>query len=193
MRDDQDDGAAKDVLTTAEMRAALDGLTAADVARLQSAAQFFSEINGFNDSLGLLQEALVRALEGKRRCPRDLPPVPFLFGAIRSIANSMSKAAARSPIDRFAALDEAEEQDEFVEAAQHVTPEREVAAQDTLHKVNELFKDDPEALMVLYAMAEGLQGQALREALTLTETQHNTIRRRMMRQSKSLAEAWRQK
>lgn len=59
--------------------------------------------------------------------------------------------------------------------------------------MNELFKDDPEALMVLYAMAEGLQGQALREALTLTETQHNMIRRRMMRQSKSLAEAWRQK
>lgn len=193
MRDDQDDGAAKDVLTTREMRAALDGLKAADVTRLQSAAQFFSEINGFDDSLGLLQEALVRALEGKRRCPRDLPPVPFLFGAIRSIANSMSKAAARSPIDRFAALDEAEEQDDFVEAAQHVTPEREVTAQDALHKVNELFKVDPEALMVLYAMAEGLQGQALREALTLTETQHNTIRRRMMRQSKSLAEAWRQK
>lgn len=195
VRDDQHDDAGKDMLTTAEVRAALDALKPADEVRLLRGAQFFSEINGFDDASGLLQEALIRALEGTRRCPRDLPLMPFLFGVIRSIANSVSKSAVRSPINRFAEVDEAEDQehDEGIETVQHITPERVVAAQEMLQKVNDMFKDDADVLMVLYAMAEGLQGQDLRDALGLTETQHNTIRRRMMRQSKSLAEAWRQK
>ena len=119
--------------------------------------------------------------------------VPFLFGAMRSIANSVSKSAKRSPIDQYAELDETEEQDqdEGIEASQNITPEREAIARDMLQKVNNLFKDDPDAQLVLYAMADGVQGQELREVLGLTETQHNTIRRRMMRQSKALAETWR--
>lgn len=195
LRDDLPDDVGIDALSTSEIRSAIDALKPADETRLLKAAEFFGEINGFEDPRGLLQEALVRALAGTRRCPRDVPLVPFLFRAMRSIANSVSKSAKRSPIDRFAEIDEAEEQeqDEIGEASQHVTPEREAAARDMLQKVNEWFKDDADAQLVLYAMADGLQGQELREALGLTETEHNTIRRRMVRQSKALADAWRQK
>lgn len=193
MRNDLPDDMASDTLSIAELRSAIAALKLSDEQKLMRAAEFLCYVNGFDDPRGLLQEAMVRALSGTRRCPRNMQIVPFLFGAMRSIANSVSKSAKRSPIDQYAELDETEEQDqdEGIEATQNITPEREAMARDMLQKVNNLFKDDADAQLVLYAMADGVQGQELREALGLTETQHNTIRRRMMRQSKALAETWR--
>jgi DNA-directed RNA polymerase specialized sigma24 family protein len=193
MRNDLPDDVASDALSTAELRSVIAALKPSDEQKLMRAAEFLCYVNGFDDPRGLLQEAMVRALSGTRRCPRDTEIVPFLFGAMRSIANSVSKSAKRSPIDQYAELDSAEEQDkdEGIEATQNITPEREAIARDMLQKVNDLFKDDADAQLVLYAMADGVQGQELREVLGLTDTQHNTIRRRMMRQSKALADSWR--
>jgi DNA-directed RNA polymerase specialized sigma24 family protein len=183
-----------DLLSRTEISAEIDALSLADQRKLRKAARFISKINGLDDDQALLQEAMVRAFEGRRRCPRALPVVAFLFGAMRSIASSAAKSARRSPVDRFAAVrDEAEDapRRSGTEQADACTPERETFARDMLKKIDELFKDDADAQMVLYAMAEGLQGQELRKELGLTETEHNTIRKRILRQSESLAVAWR--
>lgn len=184
----------KDALSPDEVKAALNGLTPADIARLNRAAAFFCTINGFNQPNDLLQEALTRALAGKRKCRRDLAFVQFLCGSMRSIANAAAKASRRSRIDPFAEVDDGEDEEELsAEAVELIDPERLAAARDALQKVNELFKDDEEILIVIEAMASGLKGEELRHSLGLSKTDHETIRKRMHRQSKPFAKLWREK
>ena len=195
-----------------EAKAAIEALKPADEARLLSAANTLSAKNGLNDPDGLLREALVRTLAApatdlagdqraprhQRRWPRNMALVPFLIGVMSSIASSAAKSNKRSPVDRFADVEEGEELDETEQleagaAVERVTPERQAAAQEMLNALDELFEGDEEIRLVLLAMADGLQGQDLRDELDLTETEHNTIRKRMLRKSKALADAWRKR
>lgn len=192
--DDLPESVIKDVLSPDELKAALDALTPMDIARLNQAAEFFCAINGFDQANDLLQEALTRALAGQRKCRRDLAFVPFLYGSMRSIANAAAKASRRSRIDPFATPEDGEEEEELdANAVELVDPERLAAARDALEKLNELFKDDEEILIVIEAMASGLKGEELRQSLGLSKTDHDTIRKRMHRQSKPFAKPWREK
>ena len=192
--DDLPEDVIKDAFSPAEVKAALNALTAVDIARLNQAAEFFCVINGFDQPNDLLQEALTRALAGQRRCRRDLALVPFLYGSMRSIANAAAKASRRSRIDPFADPEDSDEEAELgAHAVELVDPERLAAARDALQKLNELFKDDEEILIFIEAMASGLKGRELRQSLGLSKTDHDTIRKRMHRQSKPFATAWREK
>jgi len=187
-----------DVLSIGEVSMAISALSRADVCRLRKAARFLAGINGLNDDGELLQEALVRAYEGRRKCRRDLPILTFLIGAMRSIANSAAKSARRSPVDRFVSVsddfDDAADSGPFAEGVDFVTPEREEVARNMLQKIQDVFKDDEESQMLLYAIGEGFKGQGLRAELGLSETQENTIRTRISRKlDEWLAEEWRAK
>src|SRR5688572_18159549 len=112
---------------------------------------------------------------------------------MRSIANAAAKSARRSRVDPFADLedgDDAEQLDNL--AIERVDPERIVAAREALQAINEMFKEDVEVLVLIDAMASGLKGEGLRESLGLIKTEHETIRKRMLRHSRSLAQAWRE-
>lgn len=184
----------RDALSPDEVKAALNALTPTDIARLSQAADFLCFINGLDQPDELLQEALTRALAGQRKCRRNLAFVPFLYGAMRSIANAAAKAARRSRIDPFADLEDAEEGEELRgDAVDLVDPERLASGRDSLQKLNELFKDDAEVLIVIESMASGLKGEELRKSLGLSKTEHDTIRKRMHRKSKPFAKIWSEK
>jgi len=192
--DDLPENIIKDVLSPDEVKAALNALTRVDIARLNKAAEFFCAVNGFDQPNDLLQEALTRALAGQRKCRRGLAFVPFLYGSISSIANAAAKASRRSRIDPFAEPEDGEEQEDLrADAVELVDPERIAAARDALQKLNALFKDDEEILIVIEAMASGLKGEELRQSLGLSKTDHDTIRKRMHRQSEPFAMPWREK
>ena len=181
----------KDELSPDEVKAALNALTPPDIARLSEAAGFLCLINGLDQPDELIQEALTRALAGQRKCRRNLAFVPFLYGSMRSIAHAAAKAARRSLIDPFADLEDAEEAEELrADAIDLVDPERLASGRDSLQKLNELFKDDEEVLIVMESMASGLKGEELRKSLGLSKTEHDTIRKRMHRQSKPFAKIW---
>lgn len=187
-----------DVLSIGEISAGISALSQADRLRLRKAARFLSAINGLGDDVELLQEALVRAFEGRRKCRRDLPIVIFIVGAMRSIANAASKSARRSPVDRFVSVtedfDDAADSTPHAEGVDYVTPEREEVARNLLQKIQEMFKDDEESQMMLYAIGEGFKGEGLREELGLTDREENTIRTRISRKlDEWLAEEWRAK
>jgi DNA-directed RNA polymerase specialized sigma24 family protein len=171
----------KDALSVDEVKSAIDALTLADQEFLMNSANFFCKINALSEPMSLLQEAFTRALTGQRKCRRNLQFVPFLYGAMRSIADSTAKAAKRSIIDPLADPEEAEEEQLTVDAEDLVTPEREAAAREALQRVDDLFQDDQDVRLLLEAMADRLKGQELRDALGWDKTQHNTIRRRMLR------------
>lgn len=86
---------ADDVLTSDEFVIALRSLSEADWIRIHSAAKYLAYVAGGNwKPEDLRQEAIIRAVDGKRNCPRDLNIVLFLVGAMRSIVSASAKAAA---------------------------------------------------------------------------------------------------
>ena len=181
----------KDALSLDEVKAALNALTPIDKAGLSRAAEFLCFINGLDQPDDLLQEALTRTLAGQRRCRRNLAFIPFLYGSMRSIASAAAKAVRRSRIDPFAELDDAEEAEELsTDAVDFVDPERLASARDSLKKLGELFTHDEEVLILIEYMASGLRGEELRKSLGLSKTEHDTIRKRMHRQSKPFAKIW---
>ncbi len=185
---------AVDALSRAEVEAAIAALTAKEEAILQRGAELFCYINGFESPEDLLQEALVRAFALQRRCPRGLAIVPFLWKAMSSIANAAAKASRRSRIDVFSDPEDAEEEEERgPEAVELRDPERLAAARQALGKIEALFQDDVDVSVLIEELAKGLRGDELRESLRVTESELDTIRKRMHRKCKELARPWRQK
>ena len=80
-----------DRVPVAEIRDSVDSLTKPDLARLDLAAQGFSSLCSL-DPEDLLQEALTRALEGRRTCKRGTPFVPFICGVMKSLASEEIEA-----------------------------------------------------------------------------------------------------
>jgi DNA-directed RNA polymerase specialized sigma24 family protein len=80
-----------DRLSVAEIRGSIDALSDMDTARLMAAAQGFSRLCGI-DAEDLLQEALTRALEGRRTCGRETALVPFICGIMKSFASQENEA-----------------------------------------------------------------------------------------------------
>lgn len=178
-----------DMLSRDEIEFALAAFTAKEKAILLRGSTFLSFVNGFDSADDLLQEAVVRALEGRRKCPRGLPMVVFLFKSMSSIANSVAKARKRSGIVLLA--DVVEEEDVHL-PGQAYDPEDVVAAQEALARIDGLFKDDIDVQILIEELAKGLRGEALRASLGVTETELDTMRKRMHRKCKELARPWRQ-
>ena len=77
----------RDVLDLEEMRQAISGLTTVELVRLRKAGRIYA-VGLACDADDLLGEAVAAAIAGNRRCRRDMMIVPFLVGAMRSIASS---------------------------------------------------------------------------------------------------------
>ncbi len=80
-----------DRVPVAEIRDSVDSLRKPDLGRLDLAAQGFSRLCGL-DAKDLLQEALTRALEGRRTCKRGTPFIPFICGVMESLASQEIEA-----------------------------------------------------------------------------------------------------
>lgn len=184
----------EDALSRADVDAAIPALTAKEKLILLRGADLFCYINGFDSPDDLLQEALARAIEGRRKCPRGLPIVPFIWSSMSSIADAAAKRKRRSRIDVFAEPEDAEEEESLDGTGVEVRdPERLAAARDALAKIEALFEDDVEVSVLIEELANGLKGEELRASLGLTDTELDTIRKRMHRKCKELAKPWREK
>jgi DNA-directed RNA polymerase specialized sigma24 family protein len=192
LQGEDDPGGAK-YLSKAEIDAALAALTAKEEAILRHGADLFCFCYGFDSADDLLQEALMRAFALRRKCPRDLPFVPFLWRSMSSIADAAAKARRRSRIDVFAEPEDAEEDvGAGAQAIELRDPERLVTTQEALTRIETLFRDDVEVSVLIEELAKGLRGEELRQSLKLTDGELNTIRTRMHRKCKDLAKPWRE-
>ncbi|MEZ4448024.1 MAG: hypothetical protein R3B09_01010 [Nannocystaceae bacterium] len=126
------------------------------------------------DGEGLLMEALERTLDGRRQWRQEACDfVTHLIGVMRSIA---SHEAARRGLDTVAmtsSLDLIAEGD----------LEQQVDAEGRLRQLREYFgrRNDQSALGVLDAMELGCDGPAIRAALSMSQTELETIVRRIRR------------
>ena len=167
-----------------EVRDAIAALTAVEILRLQRAGAFYGVGVGI-DGMDLVNEAISRALEGVRVCPRDVPLVVFLQNAMRSIASSERAQVKEEPMlesiavgldDRPASLDPPS----LGRNAEEMMLARE-DAENRLKALEKLFADDEEAQFVLMGDLDEMPAVDIRAMNGWSEQDYASVRRRMRR------------
>lgn len=155
---------------------ALRTLSDADLVRLKALARLWSrDLPGGLGWGDVLNEAIVRSLDGSRHWPTDVPLLAFLSGVMRSIRDEHWRRARRDYALSVAAPD----QDWSVAATDN--PERVLAAAQALGAINGLFADDPAALKILSGLAEGMTATNIRLHYDMSERDYDSTRKRMRR------------
>lgn len=122
----------------------------------------------------VIQEAICRVLEGKRRWPRGLNLFAFLSGVMKSIVSENPKIGFRRSIDR-----------EIEAAADAVSDD--VGAADlvleteVVNYVMALFEDDEEAGALAEGIMDGFEKEELLSLLDGDVTRYETVRKRFRR------------
>lgn len=172
------------ILNLAEAQQAIAGLTTADLLRLDRVGRIYAL--GLSCEAGdLLNDAICQTLQGHRNCPREVPFVTFLIGAMRSRASAVREKQKASPV--AITLDATgtdgrplyEPSDPARNAEEWQLAKEDVAARVTA--LEKLFAGDDEATMFLWADLEETPKEEIKAMNDLDDPTYATIRRRMRR------------
>ncbi len=159
-------------------------LSPTDLLRLKAIARLHEW--GLPPDMGwadLLQEALLRLLQGSRKVPAGIATVALVAGIMRSIKDEQWRRLRR---EAPTMLTETE-----IDPAPD--PERILAAQQELRAIFELFAEDPAALQILHGISAGLTPEEICSAAGLSKTDYDSARKRMRRALLRKHLAWRQR
>jgi hypothetical protein len=159
-----EEGPSAEAYTAAEVFGAVSSLTAAQKTALMKIAKAYAWKTRYGHD-DLIQEALTRVLEGKRAWPKQLPPVVFLRGVMRSIASDWGPEGVDDSVD--------------VDGIGYVN--HSATARIDVRKTLALFDDDPVAQKIFIAMLEGARGEELRELSGLSAKGYESKRTKMRR------------
>jgi len=185
--------------TPAEIVAAINALTPAEIGRLKGYAQTRiwklgpkAQSKTADDLFGIAIEEL---LEDTRRWDKTkVGMAGFLWGAMRSISSNWAKTykECETPVlEADLSMKDGEgKTDSNLDhtPGKHANPEQQIIDEekrrhyrDTLDQIDMLFKADEKARTVLEALAEGFDPAEVRELCDLSQTEYNTIMRRIRR------------
>lgn len=152
-------------LGTDEIGAAFDGLSRDDKLKLHAIEAHLLGGTGLGSG-ELLRDAVYRALEGERKCPRDVPFMAFLVMTMKSIAWHARRRSHRTVVmaDPPETPDASED-----DSSLSPSPEDELISSSVLQEIHAHFQDDEEAVLVLMGWSDGLRGKDLREATGLDQ------------------------
>jgi DNA-directed RNA polymerase specialized sigma24 family protein len=166
---------------TADIARAIHALSDADLVRLKALARLWSR--GLPDGVGwtdVLHEAIARALDGSRKWPPGVPIVAFLSGIMRSICDDHWRRARRES-EMLVHDEDLADICASGEEMKSPSPERVVAAAQSLAAIDRLFAADPPALKVIAGLAEGLTPPEICKRYGMSEREYDTTRKRMRR------------
>ena len=174
----------REVATKREIAEALRCLSDADMRRLERIARI--RVIGLNavDWQDLLNEAIVRLLDGSRRWPSEVPLVVFLRETMRSIASEYWRRLKEPVVvsESEANTDRTTSDGVVGNAADWTTqPERRASADEILNQIVRGFAEDTDALHVIEGMASGKSPIAIQEAACMNPTQYASTQRRIRR------------
>ena len=172
-----------------EISDALENLDAFGWARLRKVAAVLAA-GGRGKEDELLQETMLRVLDGGRPWPQGVPLVPFLAGVMKSVAHGERAKVTRSPARRAASLYDGSGALVIDMADAGPTPEEaltgEQAAGRLKQRVAAAFEGDFHAQILLEGMLEGMEGEALRGLTELDPTAYASKRRLIRRRLSKL-------
>jgi DNA-directed RNA polymerase specialized sigma24 family protein len=169
------------ILRPAQTALALELVSRTDLLRLKAIARLYAR--GLPPEVAwedMLQEALTRVLVGSRRRPEGVTTVAFVAGILRSLRADYWRRAMRSR-DTLRIDHEGAESLELVLSDPGPGPERSLDARQTINNIKRLLADDPTALRIIDALAQGLAAEQIRVALKLSKTDYDSARKRMRR------------
>ncbi len=150
----------------------------ADLLRLRAVARLRARGLPGVEGMDLLNEALLRLLDGSRSRPGGVPLVAVVAQTMRSIAHDHWRRVRREGPSCDASDPAASRHADPSPAAD---PERATAAAQALAEVDRLFAADPVALQIVAGLAEGLDASEIRRRYGIGATAYDSARRRMRR------------
>jgi DNA-directed RNA polymerase specialized sigma24 family protein len=170
------------VFSTDELKSALDAFSAGDWIKLGKAADALCW-GLATEGKDLLQEALARALAGKRRCPRSVPVMVFLINAMRSHQDALLRARGRDVLAQAVTVDPDDEAHAPLLSQQQdkATPDEILLANQSLATIDEVFRDHEMAQMVLMGQADGLTPHEIQTITGLGPVQYASVLRLIRR------------
>jgi len=179
-----DDRVSAASLSPDEIHVAVSKLSMADLVRLKRAGAYFAVGVGV-EANDFLNEAICRALDGTRTCPKNVPVVVFLINVMRSMASSARVTAKESPVlESLTSTQQGGTSQIDVRDLARSAEENIVArgdSHDRLKALESLFADDEDALMVVMGDLDGLDAEDTRALGGWDLKAYATIRRRMRR------------
>ena len=160
-------------LTSEDVERALRALADDDLLRLRALASLRARsLPGGIGWADLLQEAVLRALDGSRCWPNGVPFVAFLAGIMRSVADEYWRRSQREAGALAGASGAGDPGHD---------PEQAYAAGQALAAINRPFAADPTALKIIAGLSQGLSAAEIRSHYGLSGLEYDTTRRRMRR------------
>jgi DNA-directed RNA polymerase specialized sigma24 family protein len=173
--------------TTVDVARAIHALSDTDLVRLAALARLWSRgLPGGLAWTDVLNEAIVRVLDGSRSRPPGVPLLAFLSGVMRSICDDHWRRARREALTRHGDLAELGALAEDTSP----DPERTLAAAQALAEVNRLFAGDRQALKIIAGLSEGLTASEICRLYGMAERDYDTARKRMRRTLLRCGLAW---
>ncbi len=174
------------VATIEESKVALRRLSDDDLCRLQQLARI--RVIGLYsvDWQDLLHEAITRLLEGSRRWPQDVPLIVFLRETMRSIASDHWRRQEKAVVVEESSFGVDKDTDTGYGVVTNAvdplaSPERWVSASETLARIEDVFRDDDDALRVMVGMASGKSPREIQEESNMNQTRYASTQRRIRR------------
>lgn len=168
-----------DVLTVDEFKESLGLFSEAKWIKLGKSAEYLCLGLGIEGS-DLLHLAICKALEGKRKCPRNVPVEVFVYRAMESLVSAYLKKRPHDPLHLV--LQPKDEDDPIeLDSLQSTidTPEELLLAKQTLEALDHALQGDE--AMVVMAQLDGYSPQQIQETVGLTITQYASALRAIRR------------
>ncbi|MCI0562397.1 MAG: sigma-70 family RNA polymerase sigma factor [Nitrososphaera sp.] len=166
-------------LSSSEVRDALQALSDADNLRLGKIARRYA-LGCPMDADDLLSETTVAALDGNRKCPRDVPLIAFLAGGMKSIAYNEKRKVGNEC--RAVPIDDNPDNDPVLLLPDGgLSPEEEAMAKSEANAVFELFKGDDDVTMLLMGLYDDYAPDEICGINHWDRITYNSIRKRLRR------------
>jgi len=166
-----DNAAAAAETSTETVARALATLPPSDMVRLKRLAQLRARLLPGQEWEELLNEALLRALDGSRRWPEGVPLLAFIAGIMRSLVDRRVQERRRLPEPALAGS-----------GAPPTSPqEAQLHARQCLGAIAQFFAGDPDALPLIGGLAREYLGGADDTAPRLNKSRREAARKRLAR------------
>ena len=166
------DIAAAPAITSAEAVArALAALTPSELVRLKRLAQLRARLLPGLEWEELLNEALLRALDGSRRWPESVPLLAFIAGVMRSLVDGRAEERRR----------QAERALAVCETPAVTAPDARLHARQCLDAIVQFFAGDPDVLALIAGLMRQYLEGAAEPAPQLSRKRRDAARKRLAR------------
>lgn len=172
-------------LTKAEMELILKAFGPADWQRAKTIANLFcGGLTGWTPD-DLLQETMLKLLDGSRIWRRGIHPLVVLKTAMHSIASNARKHNEASPIDESVVVDPFEADDDDKTPVAHgkvsITPEDEMLGKQQMIALYAALGGDEDLELLAMTWIDGLRGAEARAELDWDEKKYDAARNRLLR------------